>query len=340
MLQFSVFGVGSATPQFRAGAYKLPPNMWGIQLTELSEIESHSMFSPGMSSREVVSKVIWPETSGSGVGYALLKNSAGLQSRTMVSHAWDMSFADLNAALGSSGEQGPYWVAATALYQSEDNIRQILSEPLRFIRQVLEHTPSMLCVLATRCNVYERLWCLAEMATAVSMNVEVRVTSKPKGLKAAWSLDDGILKLCSTDVDSRSARSAEQSDEQALRRAIEALEGSYATIDRQVGIARLAALARARDKLLGGGWSTSAIGRKYAEVIDNLAACLKVMPPILGASSSETPAVDGARQTFGASQGASVRVPPPAVRPRYEASLPYETPRAKVRQHWAPTVSM
>ncbi|CAE8612681.1 unnamed protein product [Polarella glacialis] len=93
MLQFSVFGVGSATPQFRAGAYKLPPNMWGIQLTELSEIESHSMFSPGMSSREVVSKVIWPETSGSGVGYALLKNSAGLQSRTMVSHAWAISAA-------------------------------------------------------------------------------------------------------------------------------------------------------------------------------------------------------------------------------------------------------
>eukprot|EP00931_Biecheleriopsis_adriatica_P053555 TRINITY_DN3136_c0_g2_i1.p1 TRINITY_DN3136_c0_g2~~TRINITY_DN3136_c0_g2_i1.p1 ORF type:complete len:906 (+),score=124.55 TRINITY_DN3136_c0_g2_i1:35-2752(+) len=264
----------------------LPPEMWGIRLDQLQAIENHPLFESGYSTRDIVARIIRPETSGRALGYALLKNSISpLRAAIMVSHAWDESFSDFTAALRHSEHQGALWVAAAAIYQSEESVMHILSNPAETLNQVLHHSECLLCVLAAGCNIFERLWCLYEMSSAMEMGLEVRTTRKPKGFSAAWSLDQGFLATCSQPVDSRAAQCGPSSlpsrspHEQALRRAIEMTPGSYEGINRSVELARLKSLAKSRDQLLGGGWSNSEIGREFTRVIDAIAVRIGVPTP-------------------------------------------------------------
>ncbi|CAK9012320.1 Glycerophosphoinositol permease 1 (Glycerophosphodiester transporter GIT1) [Durusdinium trenchii] len=131
--------------------------------------------------------------------YALWRNAkTPLQVAVMVSHAWDDAFVDLLLTLSVVPQQGPLWVASTALYQSEESIMQVLNEPFELMNQVLRGR-SLLCVLST-VDVYERLWCLLEMSCAVDLGVEVNTSRKPKG-RGAWALDEAFLTACGKPVD-------------------------------------------------------------------------------------------------------------------------------------------
>eukprot|EP00930_Biecheleria_cincta_P018042 TRINITY_DN1417_c0_g1_i3.p1 TRINITY_DN1417_c0_g1~~TRINITY_DN1417_c0_g1_i3.p1 ORF type:complete len:847 (+),score=154.04 TRINITY_DN1417_c0_g1_i3:25-2565(+) len=159
----------------------LPPEMWGIGLGQLQEIAKNKHWQQRMDTRDVVVRVIWPATSGKGIGYALLQNqSSPLRATVMVSHAWDESFLDFLGALRQWGQEGPFWVAAVALYQSEDAIMQALRDPQGLLRHVMQRGEAMLCVQSSRCNVYKRLWCLFEMYVATSVGLEVEITRKTK----------------------------------------------------------------------------------------------------------------------------------------------------------------
>lgn len=262
----------------------VPPERWGISLDQLCEIENEKHFAAEHTTREVVQHVIWPMTIGKGIGYALLRNSASpLQAAILVSHAWDDAFTDLLSALSVSEHQGIMWVASTALYQSEEAISQILCDPSALLNPVLRSADCMLCVLSTNIDVYERLWCLYEMAAAIDLGLEVNTTQKPKG-RSAWCLDEAFLTACAKPVDSRSARCGPASasfsrDEQALRRQVETSKG-FDEIDTAVEMARLHALTKFRDRLLGGGWSTTGIGKQYQDVIGDLCVRVGVHQPM------------------------------------------------------------
>jgi len=313
----------------------VPPEKWGIHFDQLLDLEQHRSFQRDWTTREVVSQIIWPETAGKGIGYALWRNfSQPLAVAVMVSHAWDDTFVDLLLALSVAPQQGPLWVAATALYQAEESLMQILMHPVELMNQVLRGN-SMLCVLSS-VDIYERLWCLFEMSCAVELGVEVSTSRKPKG-RGAWALDEAFLTACGKPVDSLVAKCGDGPQgrdgtkyEQALRKAIESTPKSYAGINRAVEMARLTSLNKNREQLCGGGWSTTGIGKQYSDVIGDICMRIGIHQP----GPSPTP------------------VPPMGLpmRPKNSilSSFPQSglatkrdlTPRTGFRQHWGKITSL
>jgi len=134
----------------------------------------------------------------------------------------------------------------------------------------------LLCVLTTSCNPYSRLWCLFEIFTAVQLGVEVNITSRQSGRYGLGALEDALLKLCEEHIDSSEAECGVEGlemgcgsiDKAAIRNAIDASPGGHRAVDIIVEESRLAALIRGRDRLTGGGWKDTTIGRQYQDAIN------------------------------------------------------------------------
>jgi len=227
------------------------PELWGITLEQLKDLTRHVRFEPGMTTRDVVDKIVKAETAGTGAGYALLRNSARpLRAKVMVSHAWDEDYQEFLGALEASGYQGPFWVCATAIYQPEDNPELTLEKQLGVeaggpLVRILKQADCVLCVMTPQGNIFERLWCLFEMFTAVQLEVQLQIACKRRC--SGDLLDDPLPRFCLAPVSARKARcgspgSSRNADEQAIRGALEAFPGSYAEVDRAVEEIRLGAL--------------------------------------------------------------------------------------------------
>lgn len=281
------------------------PELWGITLNQLKELANDPRHTDSMTTRDVVEKIIKPDTAGTGAGYALLKNSdRPLRAAIMVSHAWDAKYADLVAAIAASGEVGPFWVCATALYQPEDIPevtleRQLGAEAGGPLTAVLGQAAAVLCVLTAACNIYTRLWCLFEIFTAGQLGVEVRVTSKQRKF-GLGPFDELLLLLCKERIDSSRARcgfdqASGRVDDMAIRGAIEASPGGHKAVDTSVEAARLTALVYARDRLVGGGWKDTTIMRQYDDAINVVSQRLgKVVgPPANHPDADEVPSSTG-----------------------------------------------
>jgi len=267
-----------------------------------------------MTTREVVDAIIKPDTAGCGAGYALLKNAdRPLRAAVLVSHAWDAKYGDLVSALAASGHNGPFWICATALYQPEDTPeltleRQMGSEAGGPLTAVLGQVALLLCVLTTTCNIYTRLrpglivwgWCLFEIFTAVQLGVQVDVTSRQSGRYGLGALEDALLKLCEEPIEADRAACGRSVDEGAIREALRAVAGGQRAVDQAVEESRLAALVRGRDRLQGGGWKDTPIGRQFQDAI-----C--VVSARLGKASLSIP---------GGSDAAALITPPGGTKPR------------------------
>jgi len=233
-----------------------------------------------MTMREVVDAIIKPDTAGRGAGYALLQNAdRPLRAAVLVSHAWDAKYSDLVSALAASGQSGPFWICAMALYQPEDTPeltleRQMGSEAGGLLAAVLGHVALLLCVLTTTCNIYTRLWCLFEIFTAVQSGVQVDITSRQSGRYGLGALEDALLKLCEEPIETDRAVCGCPVEEEAIREALRAVAGGLEAVDQAVEESRLAALVRGRDRLQGGGWKDTPIGRQYQDAINVVSARL------------------------------------------------------------------
>lgn len=277
------------------------PELWGITLAQLRELTSDSRHRDSMTTRDVVERIIKPDTAGTGAGYALLKNSEKpLRATVMVAHAWDSKFSDLVGALAASGDPGPFWVCATALYQPEDDSeltleRQLGPEAGGPLTTILAQVATLLCVLTSACNIYARLWCVFEIFTAVQLGVEVRVTSRQSGRYGLGALEDVLLKLCDDPIDSCDAlcgadKCSGTVDRAAIRSAIQASPGGHRAVDIIVEESRLDALIRGRDRLKGGGWKDTNIARQYQDAINTLSFRL-------GKFAAPAPSTDAAATT-------------------------------------------
>jgi len=335
------------------------PGMWGITLDQLRDVAEDPRHTDGMTVRDVVERIVKPDTLGTKAGYALLKNAdRPLKASVMVSHAWDAKYSDVLGALAASGEQGPFWVCAMALHQGEGTPSVTIE---RQLTMVLETVDVLVCLLTASCNVFTRLWCLFEVFIASRLGLEVRVASR-KTKFGLGAIDELLIKFCERPVDSRNATCGTQApgttprawqrgqaDEAALRRAIEAVADGYDAVDRVVEEARLTALIRNRDRLIGGGWKDTSIGREYLDVIREVGARLP-RAPLETARSDAACSTDAWLPCFGrtaprvsaaaaaeAIAAGGVETPSPGIN---KDARERSTPRATTRQHWAPTLSI
>jgi hypothetical protein len=242
------------------------PELWGITLEQLRDLTRHVRFEPGMTTRDVVDKIVKAETAGKGAGYALLRNSARpLRAKVMVSHAWDEEYEEFLRVLETSGYQGPFWVCATAIYQPEDDPKLTLEMQLGVqaggpLVLILKQADCLLCVMTSQGNIFERLWCLFEMFTAVQLEVQLQIACRRRCGRDM--LDDPLPRFCLAPVAARTARcgppgSFPNADEQAIRGALEASPGSYAEVDRAVEEIRLGALRLCRQQAMQAAHETS-----------------------------------------------------------------------------------
>lgn len=131
----------------------------------------------------------------------------------------------------------------------------------------------------------------------MQLGVEVNVTSRQSGRYGLGALEDVLLNLCEDAIDSCDAecgsgmeKSGGGADKSAIHSAIEASPGGHRAVDVIVEESRLAALVRGRDRLKGGGWKDTEIGRKYQDAINIVSARL-------GKMSILSPHTDGAMST-------------------------------------------
>jgi len=102
------------------------PVHWGITVGQVRQLLTQCQEDPGWRKDynlyQMVQRYVMPRTEGTGVGYALLANSASpLEISVMVSHAWaENAEMFVDTLERSVGRQEPMFICAFAIYQNED----------------------------------------------------------------------------------------------------------------------------------------------------------------------------------------------------------------------------
>lgn len=235
------------------------PALWGITLDQIRRVREHPSFRASTSVREgnapvgstvrdVVRDIIIPATEGKGMGYALMCNvSAPLRAAVAVSHAWDEQFDSFLDALQSTGEPGPFWVAAFAIYQPDDLVELSIASQTGTslyespFAQVVRQAKMMIIVVGPDPNVYSRCWCLLEITMAMDAECHVRLSSfvMPLGPN---DVSTPFFDVLEEPVSAQDSRCSTQLDELKVRAAINARPGGLAAVNRAIERARLETL--------------------------------------------------------------------------------------------------
>lgn len=116
------------------------------------------------------------------MGYSFMKNQdKPLKANIMISNAWSEDYESFIQAIEDSGETGPFWVCAFAIYQPEDIPeltieKQLGEDPKRGpFAVVLSQVSKMLGFVTRNCDIYTRPWCVYEIYVAISYNVPINI---------------------------------------------------------------------------------------------------------------------------------------------------------------------
>lgn len=181
------------------------PAHWAMTLKQLLALRDEIRASfpdtyPDLTMRDVVDKVVIPQTQGTGLGWALLQNKESpLPPEYLISHAWDETFDEMVEALLGAGltEDQRIWVCALALYQPNDGDGPSISDQLGLdvkegpFAQIL-HMPDlkgMVAVHTAKCDLYSRLWCDYEFLEAVQSGVNVIFAGDEKVIQQQGKID-------------------------------------------------------------------------------------------------------------------------------------------------------
>jgi hypothetical protein len=148
--------------------------------------------------RDVVDKVVKPETQSKGAGWALLHNRDDPKTaKHMISHAWDEDFEEFVGALKKERDigniSGPVWICAFGLYQGGDSPTigdqlglDVKLGPFSRILQSkwVRGEGSMVAVFTSTCSLYTRMWCVFELFEAVENDVKICIASCQKVVRA------------------------------------------------------------------------------------------------------------------------------------------------------------
>lgn len=338
------------------------PESCGMALKEFQDIALDSRYDSGMTFREVVDAIILPDTNGMGASFASLKCKNHLAPTAVITHAWEAKYCDFVAALADSEEPGPFWTFATGAYLSREYWRSRRSKiDCAPFLQVLANVPRLLCVLTSGVNVFTRSLCLYEIASAVRLCRDVQFISKRRKF-GFGATDDLLINMSKEPVDSAAGRcGAENEDDvevyQALNAYLQAFgKDPHAHVNSTVENARLIALTSGRDRLVGGGWKDTELGRQYQEAINNLTARVNRDAHSL-CEPGESPKGSLTARSYISGIMVSARSGESSspVKGRRDASATNmqvfdndgedatatkTTPRRSTRNHWAPTVSV
>jgi len=121
-----------------------------------------------------------PWTAGHGCGVALLMNSQskGLEPCIMISHGWGADVEQDMECLHNVNRETPIWFCVFANYQCQDghgpSIQdQLALEPFETVIEFVENVEGgeMLALHTSTADIYERMWCVLEISTALAMKV-------------------------------------------------------------------------------------------------------------------------------------------------------------------------
>jgi len=226
------------------------PQWWAISRNQLQDFQKHPKYL-SLTMREFVKQVLEPITNGLGIGYALFVNQGEpLKAVIMISHAWDEPLNQFVESILDSGEDGPFWICATAIYQNNDKILSIGDQLGAEVERgpfavVLKHVTLMLAIITTGCDIYLRLWCVYELFIASKNRVDVRLCPYIDASDLQYGLlkyDECIAKA-GERVNSKEARcgnpeSVPNEDELTLRKTVEQSDGRFRSVDVAVELFR------------------------------------------------------------------------------------------------------
>lgn len=165
-------------------------DQWGVcgrQLNALSKDVKEEIRAertgPNPNVITVVKEYIIPKCTADSVSYSILINPNGLKCDTFVSHAWlGPFFALIDELRGyyEDFETRVFWIdflAAPQTWPSQEADRLMFTGAVvhsRFATALLQ-CDHVVVVRNTNCNLYTRLWCVAELALAREFKKSVKV---------------------------------------------------------------------------------------------------------------------------------------------------------------------
>lgn len=212
------------------------PEFWGITLEQLEQVKNLPGYDSNMTMYDVVQKLIKPITQGTGMGYALLLNKdQPLRAKQMTSHAWGEQYSDFVKALKDSLCEGPFWVCAMAIYQESDkDISEQLGPSLEHgpFATVLKQATDMIAVFTPAADIYLRMWCVFEIFVAVKLGVNVKFAALNQQFRSGIeNIYDAIYEHGRNRCCSEKAECSKKSDEEEIRKLIQATDGKFAILD-------------------------------------------------------------------------------------------------------------
>jgi hypothetical protein len=232
------------------------PELCGITLQQLQDIPN----GPKDTTRDIVEQHLKLRTAGKGVGYALLLNAVNpLRPRTVVCHAWDECYHELNDALQSSQQMEPFWLCSTAMYQNEDIPEVTIAKQLGPDHTrgpcptVLRNAALMIGVVGQRHCLTSRMWCVFEMHMAVRQKVPIQMVQYVARYSAHGKekefgnidtlpiLEQALQPVNSLQARCGPARCTTNHDEKSIRKSIEAGVG-FQMVDVEIEKVRFQAL--------------------------------------------------------------------------------------------------
>lgn len=238
------------------------PKWWGISLEQIQNLRNHHLYSRtgtdflnDFTMRELVNDELRSLSDGTGMGYALLINQQKpLRAKVMVTHSFDMSVYSFVESIERSEEKGPFWVSAFAMYQNHDSERgvDIVEEKEKTLETapfttVLKEAEKLVVLSTQECDIFTRLWCNYEIYVATKLGTQVKLvpnsgyedTAGGYGLKMAV---EGIKNRADSINTHCGVSEQPNSDEIAIRKAIEASPGGFSAVDEAVERLRLSYL--------------------------------------------------------------------------------------------------
>ncbi|CAE8672439.1 unnamed protein product [Polarella glacialis] len=227
------------------------PEHWGITCRQFYQFLNHCKRSPKwkelqdtegfggkvgyVNGYELCDHFVKPYTRGSGSGVALCLNAKlPLQSQVMLSHCWGESLEEVRVALLSLEGLAPdtsLWFCILANYQCGDEAGDVgptLQEQLdqdpfgRVIR--LPTLRAMAVIQTSTAEVYERLWCVYEIAEAVTGGVRTCSVTSNRGTSQ---------ELKAAVIDTEAGKCSNARDEEMIRSKIQA-QGGYEKLNKTI----------------------------------------------------------------------------------------------------------
>lgn len=151
---------------------------------------------------DIIQQLVKPWTRGTGCGIALLMNhQTPCRATLMISHTWAEDMDECEEAIVdyclevTSGLSTSIWFCGFAQYQAGDepgDVGPSISEQLKLdpFGSVIRHTTpalGMVVVHTSSARVYERLWCVYEIAEATRLESKVGIAFSERYLNQRQS---------------------------------------------------------------------------------------------------------------------------------------------------------